>query len=60
LAIGVAVALIAGVLAVELSPGKVTAEEAGFLSTLGGAAIGALAAYLGSHRRDDDDDDKKR
>jgi outer membrane biosynthesis protein TonB len=47
LALGVAIALVAGFLAAELSPGAVTSEEVSLLSTLGGAAIGAVAAYMG-------------
>ena len=48
LAIGVSVALVAGVLTAELTPTKVTSEEIAFLSTLGGASVGAVAAYLGT------------
>lgn len=51
LALGVALALVSGVLAAELTPGKVTSEEISFLSTLGGAAIGAIASYLGTTHR---------
>ena len=49
LAAGVSIALISGVLTAELTPRKVTSEEIAFLSTLGGAAVGAIAAYLGNH-----------
>ena len=48
LAVGVSVALVAGVLTAELTPTKVTSEEIAFLSTLGGASVGAVAAYLGT------------
>lgn len=47
LAVGVSVALVSGVLTSELTPGAVTTQEVSFLSTLGGAVVGALAAYLG-------------
>jgi hypothetical protein len=47
LALGVAMALVAGVLVVSLSPGEATPGEVTFLSTLAGAAVGAVAAYLG-------------
>lgn len=47
LAAGVAIALVLGVLTAELSPSKITTEEISFLATLGGAAIGAVSAYLG-------------
>lgn len=55
LATGVAVALVSGVLAAELTPTKITSEEIAFLSTLGGAAVGAIAAYLGNHALDRSD-----
>jgi hypothetical protein len=55
LAVGVSIALVAGVLTAELTPTKVTSEEIAFLSTLGGASVGAVAAYLGNrHQRSDD------
>lgn len=65
LAIGIALALLAGVLTAELTPGPVTQNDVSLLSTLAGAAIGAVATYLGvkhsgSDRRDDDDEDKER
>lgn len=49
LSVGVAVALVSGVLTAELTPTKITSEEIAFLSTLGGATVGAIAAYLGIH-----------
>lgn len=52
LAAGVSIALVSGVLTAELTPRKVTSEEIAFLSTLGGAAVGAIAAYLGNHTTD--------
>jgi branched-subunit amino acid ABC-type transport system permease component len=55
LSVGVAVALVAGVLTAELTPTKVTSEEIAFLSTLGGASVGAVAAYLGIRHRGDDE-----
>jgi hypothetical protein len=55
LAAGVSIALISGVLTAELTPRKVTSEEIAFLSTLGGAAVGAIAAYLGNHTTDRSD-----
>ena len=56
LAVGVSLALLAGVLTAELTPSKVTSEEIAFLSTLGGASVGAVAAYLG-HRPNQRSDD---
>ena len=47
LALGVAIALVSGVLTAELTPNAVTPQETTFLSTLGGAMVGALATYLG-------------
>ena len=55
LAAGVSIALVSGVLTAELTPRKVTSEEIAFLSTLGGAAVGAIAAYLGNHTTDRSD-----
>ena len=66
LAVGVAIALVAGVLTAELTPTKVTSEEIAFLSTLGGASVGAVAAYLGirhidqSDTKDDEDETDER
>lgn len=52
LALGVAIALVSGVLTAELTPNVVTPQETAFLSTLGGAMVGALATYLGvTHNR---------
>lgn len=48
LAIGVSVALVAGILTAELAGGPITSEEVGLISTLSGAVIGAIASYLGS------------
>lgn len=56
LATGVSVALVAGVLTAELTPTKVTSEEIAFLSTLGGASVGAVAAYLGIRHIDNTPD----
>jgi outer membrane biosynthesis protein TonB len=50
LAFGVSIALVAGVLLPEITPGPLTTEEVGLVSTLSGAVIGAIAAYLGSTR----------
>lgn len=47
LALGVAIALVAGVLSAEITPGSVTPQEGSFFSTLGGAIVGAVATYLG-------------
>jgi hypothetical protein len=52
LAVGVSIALVAGVLTAELTPTQVTSEEIAFLSTLGGASVGAIAAYLGIRHPD--------
>lgn len=51
LAVGVSIALVAGMLAAELTNGPLTTEEVGLLSTLSGAVIGAVATYLGTHQR---------
>lgn len=62
LSVGISVALVAGVLTAELTPTKVTSEEIAFLSTLGGASVGAVAAYLGIRhfdRKDTDDEDEE-
>lgn len=59
LACGVSLALFAGIVIAELTPGPPSTEELGLFSTLAGAIIGAVAAYLGTHRSDDDDDDKE-
>lgn len=48
LAVGISAAIVAGVLAAELTPTKITTEEISLFSTLGGAVIGAIAAFLGS------------
>lgn len=55
LSVGISVALVAGVLTAELTPTKVTSEEIAFLSTLGGASVGAVAAYLGIRHIDRSD-----
>lgn len=47
LALGVATAIVAGFLTAELTRGPITSEEVGLISTLGGAAIGAVATYVG-------------
>lgn len=47
LAIGVAVTLVAGIVTAELTPGPVTTQEVSLLSTIAGAIVGAVAAYLG-------------
>jgi hypothetical membrane protein len=47
LAAGVALALVGGTFTAELTPHMITSEEIAFLSTLGGASVGAVAAYLG-------------
>ena len=49
LALGVSAAVVAGFLAAELTNGPITSEEVGLISTLGGAAIGAVATYIGIH-----------
>jgi hypothetical protein len=51
LALGVATALVSGVLSAEITPGKVTSQEVSFFSTLGGAIVGAVATYLGVQHR---------
>ena len=53
LALGVSITLVAGILIAGLSPGAITSEEVSFLSTLGGAIIGAIATYLGVRRGTD-------
>lgn len=55
LAVGVSIALVAGVLTAELTPTRITSEEIAFLSTLGGASVGAIAAYLGIRHFDSRD-----
>jgi predicted anti-sigma-YlaC factor YlaD len=47
LALGVTIALVAGFITAELTPGAVTTEEISLLSTIAGAAVGAVATYLG-------------
>jgi len=60
LALGVAISLVSGVITAEVTPGKVTTEEAGFFSTLGGAIVGAVATYLGLQHRQKESDDNMR
>lgn len=55
LAAGISIALVTGVLTAELTPRKITSEEIAFLSTLGGAAVGAVSAYLGIRHNDRSD-----
>ena len=47
LACGVSVALVGGIITAELTPGAVTTQEVSLFSTLAGAIVGAVAAYLG-------------
>lgn len=49
LALGVAASIILISVAVLNTPGHVTEQEATLLSTVLGAAVGAIATYLGAH-----------
>ncbi|UUN30904.1 hypothetical protein [Streptomyces sp. FIT100] len=57
IAVGVSIALCVSLIAVALSPHPVSQQFAGVLSALSGAAMGALATYLGAintgQQRDD-------
>jgi hypothetical protein len=52
LAVGVSITLVVGVTGAVWTPGKVTAEESTFFSTLGGAIVGAVATYLGVQHKE--------
>jgi hypothetical protein len=58
LAFGVSAALIIGMIGATLNVGPLGEKTASLLSTLGGAAVGAVATYLGLGRREQRERDR--
>jgi hypothetical protein len=62
MAIGLALALVALAVGTEVTSREISVEEASLLSTVLGAAVGALATFLGGsaverYRHDDEDEE---
>ena len=54
LAAGIAIAIIAVAVGAAVHEGSVSAEESTLIATVLGAAVGALATYLGTRDRDEE------
>lgn len=60
LAAGIALAIVAICIGVATHEGTISAEESTLIATVLGAAVGAIATYLGTGRHRDDLDDDER